>query len=60
MEDKQINKSISHGDMGDQDKIIKTYKKSETLIITPDKTYNLNDDIDDERTGKNILLMMKD
>lgn len=39
---------LSRGDMGDQDKIIKTFKKSETLIITPDKIYNLNDDIDDE------------
>lgn len=39
---------LSRGDMGDQDKIIKTFKKSETLIITPDKIYNLNDDMDDE------------
>jgi len=39
---------LSRGDMGDQDKISKAFKKSETLIITPDKFYNLNDDIDDE------------
>jgi len=39
---------LSRGDMGDQDRIIKVFKKSETLIITPDKIYDLNDDIDDE------------
>lgn len=39
---------LSRGDMGDQDRIIKTFKKSETLIITPDKFYDLNDDVDDE------------
>ena len=39
---------LSRGDMGDQDKIAKTFKKSETLIITPEKFYNLNDDIDNE------------
>lgn len=39
---------LSRGDMGDQDRIIKAFKKSETLIITPDKFYDLNDDIDDE------------
>jgi DNA invertase Pin-like site-specific DNA recombinase len=39
---------LSRGDMGDQDRIVKAFKKSETLIITPDRFYNLNDDIDDE------------
>lgn len=39
---------LSRGDMGDQDKIIKAFKKSETYIITPEKIYNLNDDMDDE------------
>lgn len=39
---------LSRGDMGDQDRILKAFKKSETLIITPDKFYDLNDDIDDE------------
>ncbi len=39
---------LSRGDMGDQDRIVKTFKRSETLIITPDKIYDLNDDTDDE------------
>ncbi len=39
---------LSRGDMGDQDRITKTFKKSGTLIITPDKFYDLNDDTDDE------------
>ncbi len=39
---------LSRGDMGDQDRIAKVFRKSETLIITPDKIYDLNDDIDDE------------
>lgn len=39
---------LSRGDMGDQDRIAKAFKKSETLIITPDRFYDLNDDIDDE------------
>jgi site-specific DNA recombinase len=39
---------LSRGDMGDQDRIAKIFKKSETLIITPDKIYDLNNDIDDE------------
>ena len=39
---------LSRGDMGDQDRILKAFKKSETLIITPDKFYDLNDDMDDE------------
>lgn len=39
---------LSRGDMGDQDRIIKVFKKSETLIITPEKFYDLNNDIDDE------------
>lgn len=39
---------LSRGDMGDQDRIAKTFRKSETLIVTPDKIYDLNDDIDDE------------
>ena len=39
---------LSRGDMGDQDRIAKVFRKSETLIITPDKFYDLNDDTDDE------------
>lgn len=39
---------LSRGDMGDQDRILKVFKKSETLIITPDRIYDLNNDSDDE------------
>lgn len=41
---------LGRGDMQDQGLIINTFKYSETLIITPDKTYNLNDDTDEELT----------
>jgi len=38
---------LSRGDMGQQDKIKKIFQKSETLIITPNKLFNLSDDMDD-------------
>lgn len=39
---------LSRGRMKDQGIILDAFRDSETLIITPDKTYNLADDIDDE------------
>lgn len=41
---------LGRGDMQDQGLILNTFKYSDTLIITPDKTYNLNDDTDEELT----------
>ena len=38
---------LSRGDLGEQDRIKKTFQNSETLIITPDKIYDLNNDLDD-------------
>lgn len=38
---------LSRGDEGQQDKIKKAIRKSNTLIITPNKIYDLNNDIDD-------------
>jgi len=38
---------LGRGDLGDQDRIKKAFQKSETYIVTPDKTFNLNDDNDE-------------
>jgi site-specific DNA recombinase len=38
---------LGRGDLGEQDRLKKAFQKSDTLIITPDKIYDLNDDIDD-------------
>lgn len=47
---------LSRGDMGQQDLIKKTLRKSNTLIITPQKVYDLNNDIDDTYTDFQGLL----
>ncbi|WP_281282483.1 recombinase family protein [Paenibacillus piri] len=39
---------LGRGDMGDTDRIKKALKKSNTLVITPGKWYDLNDDDDDD------------
>lgn len=39
---------LSRGRMKDQGIILDTFKESGTLIITPEKTYDLSDEIDDE------------
>lgn len=41
---------LGRGGMQDQGLILDTFKESNTLIITPDKTYNLNNDLDEEMT----------
>jgi site-specific DNA recombinase len=41
---------LSRGDMGQQDKIKKIFRKSNTLIITPNKIYDLSNDSDDMYT----------
>lgn len=38
---------LGRGDLGEQDRIKKAFQKSNTFIITPDKIYDLNDDVDD-------------
>ena len=38
---------LGRGDLGDQDKIKKAFIKSNTYVITPQQTYNLNDDNDE-------------
>lgn len=39
---------LSRGRMKDQGIILDTFRESNTLIVTPDKVYNLSDEIDDE------------
>ena len=39
---------LSRGRMRDQGVILDTFKDSGTLIITPEKTYDLSDELDDE------------
>ena len=39
---------LCRGDLGDQDKIIKTFKYTNTLIITPEKEYDLSNPADEE------------
>ncbi len=39
---------LCRGDLGDQDKIIKTFKYTHTLILTPEKEYNLDNPSDEE------------
>ena len=37
---------LGRGSMIDQGVISRTFRESETLVITPDKTYDLSDDLD--------------
>lgn len=39
---------LSRGRMKDQGMILDAFRESNTLIVTPDKVYNLSDEIDDE------------
>ena len=39
---------LCRGDLGDQDRIIKTFKYTNTTILTPDKEYNLSNPADEE------------
>lgn len=41
---------LGRGNMKDQGVLIETFQRSNTLIVTPDKIYDLNDDIDEELT----------
>jgi site-specific DNA recombinase len=39
---------LGRGDLEEQGMILKAFKKSKTLIITPDKVYDLNNEFDEE------------
>ena len=39
---------LGRGSMIDQGIIGQTFRESETLVITPDKTYDLSDDLDED------------
>lgn len=41
---------LGRGDMADQGVILRTFKESNTLILTPDKVYDLSDEMDEEWT----------
>lgn len=41
---------LGRGDMADQGAILRTFKESDTLILTPDKVYDLSDEMDEEWT----------
>ena len=41
---------LGRGDLQDQGLWIKTFKENNTLVITPDKTYNLNNENDETMT----------
>lgn len=47
---------LSRGDMGQQDTIKKILKKTDTLIVTPNKVYDLNNEVDDTYTDFQGLL----
>ena len=50
---------LGRGGMQDQGLILDTFKESHTLIITPDKTYDLNNELDEEMTRIKIILCSK-
>lgn len=41
---------LGRGDMQDQGLILSTFRRAETRIITPDKTYDLTDEVDETMT----------
>lgn len=51
---------LGRGDMQDQGVILKTFKESNTKIITPQKTYDLNDDFDEEYSEFEAFMSRKE
>lgn len=51
---------LGRGGMRDQGIILDTFKFSDTKIITPDKTYDLNDEIDEELTEFKTFLSRRE
>lgn len=41
---------LGRGDMRDQGLILETFKAADTLIVTPEKVYDLNNEMDEELT----------
>lgn len=51
---------LGRGDMEDQGLILKTFKNSNTLIVTPRKIYDLNDEFDEEYTEFEAFMARKE
>lgn len=51
---------LGRGDMEDQGLILKTFKNSKTLIVTPRKIYDLNDEWDEEYTEFETFMARKE
>lgn len=51
---------LGRGNMQDQGIILETFKKSNTKIITPMKTYDLNDDFDEEYSEFEAFMSRKE
>jgi site-specific DNA recombinase len=51
---------LGRGDMQDQGIILKTFKTSNTKIITPQKTYDLNNDFDEEYSEFEAFMSRKE
>lgn len=51
---------LGRGDMQDQGVILKTFKESNTKIITPQKTYDLNNDFDEEYSEFEAFMSRKE
>ncbi|MDP4182046.1 MAG: recombinase family protein [Bacillota bacterium] len=51
---------LGRGDMEEQGIILKTFKKAKTKIITPDKTYDLNNEFDEEYSEFEAFMSRKE
>lgn len=51
---------LGRGDMEDQGLILKTFKNANTLIVTPRKVYDLNDEFDEEYTEFEAFMARKE
>jgi DNA invertase Pin-like site-specific DNA recombinase len=51
---------LGRGDMEDQGLILKTFKNAKTLIVTPRKVYDLNDEFDEEYTEFEAFMARKE
>ncbi|WP_246105524.1 recombinase family protein [Sporomusa termitida] len=51
---------LGRGDMEDQGLILRTFKQSKTLIVTPRKVYDLNDEFDEEYTEFEAFMARKE
>ena len=51
---------LGRGDMKDQGVILETFKNSKTKILTPQKTYDLNNDFDEEYTEFEAFMSRKE